>query len=52
MQGNANSMEDGRYALKISAGNPNEKKLLRSPRRRWEVNIQIDLNEISVNRKN
>ena len=40
-------MEDGRSAFKILTGKP-----LGRPRRRWEDNIRMDLQEIGVNMRN
>ena len=45
-------MEEGRSALKILAGKPTGKRPLGRPRRRWEDNIRMDLNEIGINTKN
>jgi hypothetical protein len=39
-------MGEIKNAYKILIGKPEEKKLLGRPRRRWEVNIRIDLAEI------
>ena len=41
-------MEEGRSALKILTGEPNGKRLLGRPRRRWEDNIRMVLEEIGV----
>ena len=38
-------MEEGRSAFKILTG----KRPLRRPRRRWEDNIRMDLEEIGIN---
>ena len=38
-------MEEGRSAFKILTG----KRPLGSPRRRWEDNIRMDLEEIAIN---
>ena len=45
-------MEEGRSAFKILTGNPTGKRLLRRPRRRWEDNIRMDLEEIGINAGN
>ena len=45
-------MEEGRSAFKILTGNPTGKKPLGRPRRRWEENITMDLEEIGVNAGN
>ena len=42
-------MEEGRSAFKILTGNLTGKRSLGSPRRRWEDNIGIDLEEIYMN---
>ena len=39
-------MEDGRSAFKILTGKPIGKRPLGRPRRRWEDNIRMDLEEI------
>ena len=39
-------MEEGRSAFKILTGKPTGKRPLVRPRRRWESNIRIDLEEI------
>ena len=39
-------MEDGRSAFKIVTGKPTGKRPLGRPRRRWENNIRMDLEEI------
>jgi hypothetical protein len=41
-------MEEGRSAFKILTGKPSGKKPLGSPRRRWEDNIRMDLEEIGI----
>ena len=45
-------MEEGRRAFKILTGYPIGKRLLGRPRRRWEDNIRMDLEEISINAGN
>ena len=42
-------MEEGRSVFKILTGKPTGKRSLGRPRRRWEDNIRMDLEEISVN---
>ena len=42
-------MEEGRSAFKILTGKPTGKRPLKSPRRRWEENIRMDLEEIGIN---
>ena len=45
-------MEIGRSALKILTGKPTGNRPLGRPRRRWEDNIRMDLEEISINAGN
>ena len=45
-------MAEGRSAFKILTGKPTGKRPLGRPRRRWEDNIRMDLEEISVNAGN
>ena len=45
-------MEEGRSAFKILTGKPTGKRPLGRPRRRWEDNIRIDLEEIGINSGN
>ena len=45
-------MEEGRSAFKILTGKPAGKRPLRRPRRRWEDNIRMDLEEIGINAGN
>ena len=45
-------MEEGRSAFKILTGKPIGKRPLRRPRRRWEDNIRMDLQEIGINAGN
>ena len=42
-------MEEGRSAFKILTGNPKGNRPLGRPRRRWEDNIRMDLEEIGIN---
>jgi hypothetical protein len=42
-------VEEGRSAFKILTGTSAGKRLLGSPRRRWEDNIRMDLKEIGIN---
>jgi hypothetical protein len=46
------SMEEGRSVLKKLTGKPTRKRPLGSPRRRWEDNIRMDLEELSINADN
>ena len=45
-------MEEGRSAFKILTGKPTGKSPLERPRRRWEDNIRMDLEEIGINAGN
>ena len=45
-------MEEGRSAFKILTGKPIGKRSLGMPRRRWEDNIRMDLQEIGINAGN
>ena len=45
-------MEEGRSAIKILSGKPTGKRPLGRPRRRWEDNIRMDLEEIGINAGN
>ena len=47
--GHVGRMEEGRSAFKILTGKPTGKRSLGRPRRRWEDNIRMDLEEISIN---
>ena len=42
-------MEEGRSAFKILTGKPTGKRPLGRPRRRWDENIRMDLEEIGIN---
>ena len=42
-------MEEGRSALKMLTGKPTGNRPLGRPRRRWEGNIRMDLEEIGIN---
>ena len=46
--GHVARMEEGRSAFKIVTGKPTGKRPLRRPRRRWEDNIRMDLEKISM----
>ena len=50
--GNVARMEDDRSAFKILTGTSARKRLLGSPRRRWEDNIRMDLKEVGINTRN
>ena len=45
-------MEESRSALKILTGKPTRKITLGRPRRRWEDNIRMDLEDIGINAGN
>ena len=45
-------MEEGRSAVKVLTGKPTGKRPLGRPRRRWEDNIRMDLEEIGINTGN
>ena len=45
-------MEEGRSAFKILTGKPTGKRPLGRPRRRWEDNIRMGLEEIGINAGN
>ena len=45
-------MEESRSAFKIFTGRPTGKILFGKPRRRWEDNIRMDLEEIGINAGN
>ena len=45
-------VEESRSAFKILTGKPTGKRPLGRPRRRWEDNIRMDLEEIDVNAGN
>jgi hypothetical protein len=40
------SMEDGRGVYRVLVGKPDGKRPLGRPRRRWEDNIRMDLQEV------
>ena len=45
-------MEEGRSVFKILTGKPTGKRSLGRPRRRWEDNIRMNLEEIGINAGN
>ena len=47
--GHVARMEEGRRASKILTDTPTGKRPLGRPRRRWEDNIRMDLEEIGIN---
>ena len=50
--GHVARMEEGRSAFKILTGKPTGKKPLGRPRRKWEDNIRMDLEETGINTGN
>ena len=50
--GHVARMEKCRSAFKILKGKPTGKRPLGRPRRRWEDNIRMDLEEIGINAGN
>ena len=50
--GHVARMEEGRSAFKILTGKPTGKRPLGRPRRRWEDNIRMDLEEIDISERN
>ena len=46
--GHVARMEEGRSAFKMLTGKPTGKRPLRRPRRRWEDNIRMDLEEKGI----
>ena len=45
-------MEEDKSSLKIATGKPTGKRLLGTPKRRWEDNIRMDLEKIGINAGN
>ena len=45
-------MEEGRSAFKILTGEPKGKIPVGRPRRRWEDNIRMELEDICINARN
>ena len=50
--GHVARLEEGRSAFKFFTGKPTGKRPLERPRRRWEDNIIMDLEEIGINAGN
>ena len=50
--GHVATMEEGRSAFNILTSKPTGKRPLGRPRRRWEDNIRMDLEEIGINAGN
>ena len=51
-QGHVARIEEGTGSFKILTGKPTGKRPLGRPRRRWEDNIRMDLEEIVINAGN
>ena len=52
MAGHVAKMDEGRSPFKMLTGKPTGKIPLWRPRRRWEDNIRMDLEEIGINTRN
>ena len=50
--GHVARMEEGRSVFKMLTGKPTGKRPLGRPRRRWEGNIRMDLEETGINAGN
>ena len=50
--GHVSRMEENRSAFRILTSKPTGKRLLGKPRRGWEDNIRMDLQEIGINAVN
>ena len=50
--GHVARMDEGRRAFKILTGKPTRKRPLGRPRRRWEENIRMDLEEMGISAGN
>jgi len=50
--GHVARMEEGRIAFKTLTSKPTGKRPMGRPRRRWEDNIKIDLEEVDINAEN
>ena len=50
--GHVTRMEEDRSAFGILTGQPTEKRPLGRPKRRWEDNIRMDLEDIGINAGN
>ena len=48
--GHVSKMKEGRSDFKVLTGKPTGKRPLGRPRRRWEDNIRMDLEEIGIMR--
>ena len=47
--GHVARIEEIKSVFQILTGKPTEKRLIGRPRRRWEENIRMDIEEISIN---
>ena len=52
LAGHVVRIEEGRSAFKILTGKPTGRRPLRRPRRRWEDNNRLYLEEIGINAEN
>ena len=50
--GHVGRMEEVRSSFKILTGTPTGKRPLGRPKRRWEDNIRMDLEEMGINTRN
>ena len=50
--GHVATMEEGRNDFKILTGKPTEKRPIGRPKRRWEDNIRMDLEDIGISAGN
>jgi hypothetical protein len=50
--GHVTRMGDGRGVYRVLVGNPESKRPLERPRRRWEDNIKMDFREIGIDGAN
>jgi hypothetical protein len=50
--GHVARMREGRSVYRVLTGRPEGKRPLERPRRRWEVNIKLDLREIRIDGEN
>ena len=49
--GHVARMEESRSAFKILTDTPTGKRPLGRPRRRWEENVRMDIEEIGINKE-
>ena len=52
LAGHVARLEEDRSAFKILTGKPTGNRPLGRPRRRWEDNIRMDLEELSIQTRN